>query len=1112
MTTKLPDLPAVPTTLDRGTRVLLDGMRQHLRELRGFQGDPNGRALTVSEGGGGGGTVIVVPGNPGNGGSTEPDPTPPPTPEVLQVAAGIDFLFYKTKPPVFSMGHGYARTKAYGAKWPATQEVGPTFANAVLIDEFVGEVGSTPTDPATRWCVWLTWVTRDGVESVTPSGGTNGHVATTGQDPTLLLKILTGQIKEDQLYAALGDRIKLIDAPDTTPGSVAARIKSEATTRANADNAISSIVDQVSATVDGNTAAIQTEATTRANQTGQLFAQYTVKLDVGGKVSGYGLASSSASSTFAIRADRFYIAAPAGVGGVNDVVPFAVQATPTMTPAGELLPAGVYIDAAYVRNLEVALGRFQNAFITNAMVVSLSASRLTSGVISVGNYIQSSNYVPGVQGWRISGDGFIEVDAAWIRGTIKATQIDARGLTIRRPDGTVVLDASGTGSAIGWDSIGGKPDVFTNNLVNLSFWTRLGAIPWIKNGPGEENTLYYAEELGQKGPRGANDVVLYAREAVGDSDAGGGWNAPDTLVLNPTKTYRFVVPILKRGGAAGNAYWGPDWSACDLNTTNPANNPYFTNYSRDAMSSDRWYLFVGYVYPYGSTGNSHSGAGVYDCKTGALVTGGANFNHSAGGVRGHRAYQFYASQGSTQLFGRPLVHVCDGTEPALSSFFESNALLNGVIPTNAGNQFPNSDMRDGWEQLWALRWNQNGEPIATFNRTDKVWSDGMWMPKGVLGLTVNTVNQTGVIDYGITEAIPVVPDTRYELSISFFSHRCGYGIGLAFVDAGGSLVGGWTELHRNTWHDNNSGIPAVSLADRVTVFATAPTGAASAIMFVRKGPQLAGSDSWVWWFWPYFGTAASQQTEPSTYAPGPLRSVRSLGYSGDLNADSNTKIGINASGQFYGGGAGTGTTVSNNQLSMGADGVLYNAGAAQGQVQQIPVIDIEAERYIDRPPSWYGVATRREFKRTYNLSLTDEFGAWCTLETIKQYPDNSGGTAYQYAYVGSRTFRRSAAVQASAWGAWALDLDRNSYTGDLNATNGATIGQDLRGVYTQQSWNVYMPNALIDESHIKRLSVGLISTGINGGSAQGIQMFLNVQAIFTETNAEVITIGWLGPR
>lgn len=515
----LSDVPGVPTKLDQQLRSLLLSLREHVRQLRGYDGNKAGRAVTLADLQTGGGTTIIIQTPGGGGGAYTPDYTPPPTPSGCVVVAGIDFIGYQTDPPTFSQGHGYARTKVYGAKWPSSEPTAPTRAKAVLIDEFVGQVGSTPTDPATRWCIWLSWVTRDGIESIDPAGGTNGFQATTGQDVSKLLEALRGQIKEDALFPALGSRIALIDAPDSTPGSVAARVKSEATARANADNALSSILTQVSATADGNTAAIQTEATTRANQTGALFAQYTVKLDVGGKVSGYGLAStgpSGAGSAFAIRADRFYVAAPAGVGGVGDIVPFAVQATPVLTPAGEMLPAGVYIDAAYIRNLEAALGRFQQAIITNAMIVSVSASRITSGVISVGNYIQSSNYVAGVSGWRIHGDGSAELAAASIRGKITANQFDGRGARIEDEAGNLILGA-GNALALGYV----PPGALNSNVTSQSLGIRtFKVVTTGGNGqhPQDGGGVSFVKDVDTGQPIGYGDARSYVLQEFSQTD------------------------------------------------------------------------------------------------------------------------------------------------------------------------------------------------------------------------------------------------------------------------------------------------------------------------------------------------------------------------------------------------------------------------------------------------------------------------------------------------------------------------------------------------------------------------------------------------------------------
>lgn len=72
-------------------------------------------------------------------------------------------------------------------------------------------------------------------------------------------------------------------------------------------------------------AALAEEATLRANADGTLYGQYTVKIDTGGYVAGFGLASESSqaganTSAFVIRADKFAIVMP----GYGEHVPFAI--------------------------------------------------------------------------------------------------------------------------------------------------------------------------------------------------------------------------------------------------------------------------------------------------------------------------------------------------------------------------------------------------------------------------------------------------------------------------------------------------------------------------------------------------------------------------------------------------------------------------------------------------------------------------------------------------------------------------------------------------------------------------------------------------------------------
>jgi hypothetical protein len=276
-----------------------------------------------------------------------------------------------------------------------------------------------------------------------------------------------------------------------------------------------------------------------------------------------------------------------------------------------------------------------------------------------------------------------------VQGGIIADQIDSRGLSIRDALGNIIL-AAGTQLPISYAATGtvnddlvpsitaaAKSAAEAANLINLDFWRKGGSIAWGTNG--ESNQLISVESASWPyfgGPKGGSDCVWYCVEATGDGDSGGGWNnAPFAVPLDPTKTYRFVVPIRRIGGT-GTSYWGVA-NVCDLNTTTINGNPYFA--SMGNIPTDRWYLFVGYVYPFGSTGNSHDSSGIWDCKTGLKVQGGYNFNHAPAGVASHRAYQYYASASAEQVFGRPCVNVIDGTEPSLRDYFEPSAILNDVL-------------------------------------------------------------------------------------------------------------------------------------------------------------------------------------------------------------------------------------------------------------------------------------------------------------------------------------------------------------------------------------------------------------------------------------------------
>ena len=304
------------------------------------------------------------------------DLTPPPTPSTISISAAISNVFISQEYPAYTQGRGHLKTHVYAIEETAnTAPAYLVFANAVKVAEFTGTSYAYATNPGTKLHIWLKWETNDNVLSVVPSGGTGGHIITTGQDVTKLLSVLDSQLTESQLYNTLRARINLIDAAANVAGSVNARISTETENRTTATTALAQQITTLSTTVGQNTSAISSEISTRADQTGALFAQYTIKVDTNGYVSGFGLANTArdgvATSEFDIIADRFSIAPVQTDGNAANNSPFYHRNT-TQTVNGVEIPPGTYIKTAFIAD----------ATITSAKIASLSADKITAGTMS----------------------------------------------------------------------------------------------------------------------------------------------------------------------------------------------------------------------------------------------------------------------------------------------------------------------------------------------------------------------------------------------------------------------------------------------------------------------------------------------------------------------------------------------------------------------------------------------------------------------------------------------------------------------------------------------------------------------------------------------------------
>nr|WP_310615856.1 host specificity protein J [Pantoea cypripedii] len=178
-------------------------------------------------------------------------------------------------------------------------------------------------------------------------------------------------------------------------------------TIATNDQAYAQAFQQVQASIDTNTAAVQQTSTALADTNGKLSAQYSVKVavDSNGRqyAAGMGIGVENSPSGMQTQvlflADRFAVMSQVGA---TPQTFFAIQNGQTI------------ISSAFIGE----------GTITSAMI---------------GAYIQSTNYVAGVSGWRLGKDGTFERNAANGSGRVVDTGVlrqlyDANG-TLRIRDG-----------------------------------------------------------------------------------------------------------------------------------------------------------------------------------------------------------------------------------------------------------------------------------------------------------------------------------------------------------------------------------------------------------------------------------------------------------------------------------------------------------------------------------------------------------------------------------------------------------------------------------------------------------------------------------------------------
>lgn len=249
------------------------------------------------------------------------------------------------------------------------------------------------------------------------------------------------QARADADAAEALQRQQLAARLDQEDAALLALVEQEQQARVSGDQAEAAARQALAVRLDGKDgelqAAIQTEQSVRANETGHLGAQYTVRMQLGqgGQqvVGGFGLSGTSSETAgaridFGVLANSFWVAAPNG-SGVANVKPFSVQTT-AQTVNGVVVPAGVYMDAAYINNVTALWARFGTLVADSIQATAISAGQLTAGNGVIGGSLKSSNYVAGSSGWTLRPDGVAEFSGVIVRGTVYATSGTVGGWSI----------------------------------------------------------------------------------------------------------------------------------------------------------------------------------------------------------------------------------------------------------------------------------------------------------------------------------------------------------------------------------------------------------------------------------------------------------------------------------------------------------------------------------------------------------------------------------------------------------------------------------------------------------------------------------------------------------
>ena len=378
-----------------------------------------------------------------------------------------------------------------------------------------------------------------------------------------IIQLLAGRVETSALAQSLRNRIDIITNLESGITSLNTRLESENRLITEALDAVKNDVSeatsyiqsqvelfadekvalatavntQVSAFSDEVYAAVREETTTRAEETGALFGEKTVKIDLAGNVSGYGLSAyvdpdGTSLSEFRVAANTFSVGAPA-----------IVQST---APASNNYNGKVWVDTSVTPNVTKwyngTSNSWQNTPVkgSSPFIVKTSPETIDGVTIPAGVYIDNA-----------------------VIDRIDANQINTRGLTIRDSAGKVLF---GAGTALDKSNITGLSGFASLDKItkdNISTYIAGAAIgtAYIENaaitnakiGNAEVDTLKIAGNSVFAATRGTMS------EGASYSSAGSNSDVVSYIYPGITKNHSgsviFIVTAVVFGDSGGGDIW-----------------------------------------------------------------------------------------------------------------------------------------------------------------------------------------------------------------------------------------------------------------------------------------------------------------------------------------------------------------------------------------------------------------------------------------------------------------------------------------------------------------------------------------------------------------------------